>query len=43
MGDVFKMVKESAVPTLIIVGALVKFGIVAAGPSAPEWVKPKAS
>ena len=41
MGDVFKSVKEIAVPTLIIVGLLIKFDVVAAGESAPGWVKPK--
>lgn len=34
-------IKDSAVPTLVIVAALMYFGWVAAGPKAPEMLKPK--
>lgn len=41
-GGIVSKVTRIAVPVAIIVGALVYFGVVAAGTKAPDFIKPKA-
>lgn len=39
--SLMKNVKENGLGTVLIVGALVKFGYVGHGPNTPKWVMPK--
>lgn len=40
-GSMVSKISRIAVPVAVIVGALVYFGVVAAGDKAPDFIKPK--